>query len=192
MPVIGLVRLRDRKTSNPSRSTIAMFVIIPVLAAIFSLAVGWQRVWVRFEGHDPFSARREFLIAAVDMMRHRPLTGYGLGTFSEVYQQHAVKDFPFYANHAHNDWAEFGADGGIPFLLLVLIPFAVAVPASVRHPWGLGLIAVMVHACVDYPFPRPAVSGWMYALLGVLYMARMSERHLQEGSKATTAIGSAA
>jgi O-antigen ligase len=110
------------------------------------------------------------------MAKHRPLTGFGLGTFPEVYQRYAVKDFPFYANHTHNDWAEFAADGGLPFLLLVLIPFAAAIPTAIRHPWGLGLIAVMVHACVDYPFPRPAVSGWMFALLGALYMARMSDR----------------
>jgi O-antigen ligase len=192
MLVIGLVRLRNPKTGFPSRSTTAMFVVIPVLAAVFTLAVGWQRVWVRLEGHDPFSGRREFLIAAVDMVKDRPLTGYGLGTFPEVYQQHAVKDFPFYANHAHNDWAEFAADGGIPFLLLVLIPFAMAIPAAVRHPWGLGLIAVMLHACVDYPFPRPAVSGWMFALLGALYMARMTDGQLQETSKAAAEIGPSA
>jgi O-antigen ligase len=177
MLVIALVRLRDPKTGFPSRSTVAMIVSVPILTALFTLAVGWQRVWVRLEGHDPFSGRREFLMAAVDMAKHRPLTGYGLGTFPEVYQQHAVKDFPFYANHAHNDWAEFAADGGIPFLLLVLIPFAMAVPTAVRHPWGIGIIAGMLHACVDYPFPRPAVSGWMFAMLGTLYMTRMSDKH---------------
>jgi O-antigen ligase len=118
-------------------------------------------------------------------VKHKPLTGYGLGTFPEVYQQHAVKDFPFYANHAHNDWAEFAADGGVPFLLLVLIPFAVAVPTAIRHPWALGLVAVMLHACVDYPFPRPAVSGWMFALLGILYVVRTDDKRLKAVSSAT-------
>jgi hypothetical protein len=143
------------------------------------LALGLVRL------HDPFSGRREFLIAAIDMVKHKPLTGYGLGTFPEVYQQHAVKDFPFYANHAHNDWAEFAADGGVPFLLLVLIPFAVAVPTAIRHPWALGLVAVMLHACVDYPFPRPAVSGWMFALLGILYVVRTDDKRLKAVSSAT-------
>jgi O-antigen ligase len=182
MMVIALVRLRDPKTGFPSRSTAAVLVIVPLVATVFTLGVGWQRVWVRLEGHDPFSGRREFLVAAIDMVKNRPLTGYGLDTFPEVYQQHAVKDFPFYANHAHNDWAEFAADGGIPFLLLILIPFVTVVPTAVRHPWGFGLIAVMLHACVDYPFPRPAVSGWMFAMLGTLYMVRMSDRHLRETS----------
>lgn len=176
MIVIGLVRLRDPETGLPTRSTTTMLVMVPVLAAGFTLAVGWERIWLRFQQNDPYLVRREFIVAAIDMAKQRPLTGYGLGTFPEVYQRYAIKDFPFYANHAHNDWAEFTADGGVPFLLLVLIPFAACIPASVRNPWGLGLIAVMLHACVDYPFPRPAVSGWMFVMLALLYMDRRSDR----------------
>ena len=153
-----------------------MLTAIPVLAVVFALAVGWESVWARFQQDDPFRVRSEYLIAAVDMAKQRPLTGYGLGTFPKVYQRYAIKDFPFYANHAHNDWAEFAAEGGVPFLLIVLIPFAVAVPEAIRNPWGMGLIAVMLHACVDFPFPRPAVSGWLFAILGLLYMTRMLDR----------------
>ena len=183
MLAIGLVRLRDPETGLPTRSTTAILLIVPVLAAAFTLAVGWERVWLRFQENDPYLMRREFVVAAVDMARQRPLTGYGLGTFPEVYQRYAIKDFPFYANHTHNDWAEFAADGGVPFLLLVLIPFAACVPTAVRNPWGLGLIAVMLHACVDYPFPRPAVSGWMFLMLALLYMARMPEETSQRKAK---------
>ena len=185
MIVIGLVRLRDPETGLPTRSTTTMLVLVPVLAAAFTLAVGWERVWERFQQNDPYLVRKEFMLAAVDMAEHRPLIGYGLGTFPEVYQRYAIKDFPFYANHTHNDWAEFAADGGIPFLLLLLIPFLVAVPTAFRNPWGLGLIAIMLHACVDFPFPRPAVSGWMFLLLGVLYMTRAGDgmsRRMGRGS----------
>lgn len=176
---IGWVKLRDPETRLRTRSTTAAFVMISILVAVFTLVVGWQRVWRRLEQlkqSDTYLVRRVYLTAAVDMARHRPLTGYGLGTFTEVYQRYATRDFPFYANHAHNDWAEFAADGGMPFLLLVLIPFATAVPTAVRHPWGLGLVAIMLHACVDFPFPRPAVSVWMFLLLGFLYIARTRGR----------------
>lgn len=176
MMAIGLVKLRDPETGLPSRSTASMILMVPVLAATFTLAVGWDRVWQRFQENDPYLVRKEFMLAAVDMAEHRPLTGYGLDTFPAVYQRYATKDFPFYANHTHNDWAEFAADGGIPFLLLLLIPFAVAVPTAIRNPWGLGLVAIMLHACIDFPFPRPAISGWMFLLLAVLYMTRSDER----------------
>jgi len=178
--VIGLIALRKPETGRLSRSTAVVLVALPLLAAAFAFIVGWQHVLERFQGDDPFKTRREFVVAAIEMTKTRPLMGYGLGTFPNVYPQFATRDFSFYANHAHNDWAEFAADGGIPFLLLVLVPLAAVVPTTLRHPWGLGLIAVMLHACVDYPFPRPAVSGWIFALVGALYMARASDRKLHQ------------
>ena len=156
------------------RSALAVVGLIPLFAILFTFAVGWQKVVNRFDTTEPFTGRWEFLVAATRMAQERPLTGFGLGTFPEVYQKYAVKDFPFYANHAHNDWAEFAADGGIPFLLLFLVPFAAIIPTAIRHSWGIGLVAVMLHACVDFPFPRPAVSGWMFALLAILYIRRES------------------
>ena len=175
MLAIALVKFRDPVTGRPNRSTRAILVMLPVLAATFTLVVGWERVWSRFQQQDPYAIRRELTIAAVDMAKQRPLTGFGLGTFPQVYPRYAIKDFPFYANHVNNDWAEFAADGGVPFLLLVLIPFAAAVPTAIRNPWGLGLIAIMLHACVDFPFPRTAVSAWMFALLGLLSRSREPE-----------------
>jgi hypothetical protein len=191
MLVIGLVKLRDPETGMPTRSTASILVMIPVFAAGLTLAVGWERVWTRFQVNDQYIVRREFMIAAADMAKHKPLVGYGMGTFPEVYQRYAIKDFPFYANHTHNDWAEFAADGGIPYLLLVLIPFAVCISAAVRNPWGLGLVAVMLHACVDYPFPRPAVSGWMFVMLALLYMTRESNQRIEpihSGSSAKVSV----
>jgi hypothetical protein len=182
----GLLKLRDRESGMLKRSMIAVVVAVPALAAVFTTAVGWERVWERFQMNDPYNVRREFVIAAVDMARQRPLTGFGLGTFPEVYQRYAIKDFPYYVNHTHNDWAEFAADGGLPFLLLVFVPFAVAVPSAIRNPWGIGVVAIMLHACVDFPFPRPAVSGWLFAMLGLLYMEEGDPQPMRSHSSGRT------
>ncbi len=179
--VTGLLTLRRPLPPGSARSRAALLLAIPVFAAIFTSMVGWERVWSRFQSNDQQLVRREFVRAAIDMTEQRPWFGYGLGTFPEVYQQFAIKDFPFYANHAHNDWAEFSAEGGVPFLLLVLIPFVAVVPSAVRHPWGLGLFATLLHACVDFPFPRPSVSGWMFMMLALLYAARGSDRERYAG-----------
>jgi O-antigen ligase len=175
MLLVGFYLRKRPKLALFDGATAAMLIIVPLLAALFTFVVGWQRVWDRFQQMDPYTGRREFALSALDMAKHRPLMGYGLDTFPEVNQAYAIRDFPFYANHAHNDWAEFAADGGVPFLLLVLIPFVAAIPAAIRHPWGMGLIAVMLHAGIDYPFPRPAVSGWLFAMLALIYMARTAE-----------------
>lgn len=176
MLMIGLFLHRREELHSHTSSIVLVLAMVPLVASTFTLVVGWQRIWDRFQQVDPYGARQEFLISAIHMAEQRPLLGYGLGTFPEVYPKYAIKDFPVFVNHVHNDWVEFADDGGIPFLLLVLIPFAVAVPTAIRHPWGLGLVAVMLHACVDFPFPRPAVSGWLFAMLGLLYMARSSDR----------------
>lgn len=173
--VIGALTLRSASAGIRPRHLAGALIIVPVLAGAFTVVVGWQEVWKRFKEHDPYFVRSEFIAAAVSMAKNKPLLGHGLGTFPEVYQRFATKDFPFYANHAHCDWAEFAADGGVPFLLLILIPFAYTIPVAVRHPWGIGVVAVMLHAFLDYPFPRPAVSGWLFAMLAALYMARASE-----------------
>jgi O-antigen ligase len=167
--------MRRHRVALRSNGAAMILILLPILALVLSFAAGWHRVLNRFEGSDPYGGRREFLISAIDMMKHRPLTGFGLDTFPDVYQQFAVRDFSTYINHAHNDWAEFAADGGIPFLLLILVPCVWAIPTAIRHPWGLGLIFVMLHACVDYPFPRPAVSGWIFYLLGILFLQRSSD-----------------
>jgi O-antigen ligase len=166
---LGLMKSSDQRVNLPTKTRAAILLAVPVFAAVFTLAVGWERVWQRFEEQDPYFFRKEFLIAAVHMAEQRPLIGFGLGTFPAVYPKYAILDSSsLYVLHAHNDWAEFAADGGLPFLLLVLIPFAGAVPAAIRNPWGLGVLAVMLHGCVDFPFPRPAVAGWLFAMLGIL------------------------
>ena len=172
--LVGLVHFRGSRSEERPRLGIATLAIVPVIAIAFTAVVGWDRVWQRFFVNDPYVVRREFLIAATSMVKQRPWIGFGLDTFPEVYQRYAIKDFPFYANHAHNDWAEAAAEGGLPFLAILFIPFAIAVPKAIRHPWALGLAAVMFHACVDYPFARPAVSGWMFALLGLIYATERS------------------
>src|SRR5215472_12561547 len=178
IPIIRMARSRKKAGNLALGSTAGIVLIVPVVAVAFTFAVGWKPIWGRFQEKDPYATRREFFLAAVDMGKHRPLTGHGLGTFEQVYQKYAVKDFPFYANHAHNDWAEFAADGGIPFLLLVAIPFLSMISSTFRHPWALGLVATLLNAWVDYPFPRPAVSGWMFAMLGMLCMTEAFERKM--------------
>jgi O-antigen ligase len=157
--------------------------VVPAAAALFALIMGWDRVWPRFFEPDPFAGRREYLQAAVNMIRARPFTGFGLGAYEIASNAFAVKNSPFYPdhfhpNHVHNDWLELAADGGIPFAAGVLALFVARIRAMFSRTWALGIFAVMLHALVDYPFPRAAVSGWMFALLGAVY-AESDEANLQ-------------
>jgi O-antigen ligase len=103
------------------------------------------------------------------MIRDRPLTGFGLGTWSEVYPGFARFDDGRFANQAHNDWAQWAAEGGLPFFLLMAVVVGLAVRPAYRSLWGLGLLAVFMHGFIDYPMQqRPALAAFFFALLGIV------------------------
>jgi O-antigen ligase len=149
-------------------------VSIWVLALVFVAVVGWAVLWGRFQDPDPLRGRREMLADTIGMIYARPWAGFGLGTFRTVYPAYASVDFGSVVNHAHNDWAEWSADGGIFFGVLLLWIAIWSVPKAVRTVWGIGVVAVFVHATVDFPLQKPVLELWLFALLGAMAAESMS------------------
>jgi O-antigen ligase len=141
------------------------------LAAIVLLTgvVGWETIWNRLQEPNPYSLREELVRSSLDMVRDRPLMGFGLGTWSTAYPAYARFDDGKFVNQAHNDWVQWAAEGGIPFFAIVLAIVALSVRPALRSLWGIGLLAVFLHCLVDYPMQqRPALATFFFALLGVL------------------------
>jgi hypothetical protein len=145
-----------------------------LLASVSTLVVlgavaGWDVIWKRLQEPNPYAVRKDFLLSSVEMIRDRPLTGFGLGTWSEVYPGFARFDDGRFANQAHNDWAQWAAEGGLPFFLLMAVVVGLAVRPAYRSLWGLGLLAVFMHGFIDYPMQqRPALAAFFFALLGIV------------------------
>jgi hypothetical protein len=139
-----------------------------LLAFVFVAVVGWAVLWSRFDDPDPLKGRREMLADTISMVHARPYFGFGLGSFRTAYPAYGSVDFGAVVNHAHNDWAEWAADGGIPFSLLLVSIAMWSLPKAFKTVWGMGLIAVFVHSAVDYPLQKPVLGLWLFALLGVL------------------------
>ena len=145
-----------------------------LLASVSTLVVlgavaGWDVIWKRLQEPNPYAVRKDFLLSSLEMVRDRPLTGFGLGTWPEVYPGFARFDDGLFANQAHNDWAQWAAEGGIPFFLLMVGVVGGAVRPAFRSLWGLGLLAVFIHCLVDYPMQqRPALAAFFFALLGIM------------------------
>lgn len=175
----GVVLWRTRQ--QQFRDSGLLYTGIIGLALAIAAASGWDTTLKRFSEPDAYQGRREFTRSAFRMAMERPLIGHGLGTFSLVYPKYATIDVPETVRFAHDDWAEFAADGGFLFAAFVFALFVTAVPRMLRHPWSLGVIFVMVHAAFDYPFPRVAVAGWMFALLGALKAADGRVENTQAG-----------
>ena len=165
--VIPLVALGQGIISRRAagRVLLATLSTLVVLGAV----AGWDVIWKRLQEPNPYAVRKDFLLSSLEMVRERPLTGFGLGTWSEVYPGFARFDDGLFANQAHNDWAQWAAEGGIPFFLLMVAVAGGAVRPAFRSLWGLGLLAVFVHCFVDYPMQqRPALAAFFFAMLGIL------------------------
>ncbi len=155
--------------------------------AIFTAVVGWESIWNRLQEPNPYSLRAELVKSSVEMVRDRPLTGFGLGTWSDAYPAYAHFDDGRFVNQAHNDWIQWAAEGGVPFFLLMLAIALWTVRPAFVSLWGIGMLAVFVHCLLDYPMQqRPALAAFFFAMLGCV-CARFG-RHLDrfQGSSSLT------
>ncbi len=143
---------------------------ILVLCAAFVAVVGPETVWARFQVPD--TVRAQFAVASLHMIAAHPWVGVGLGTWPTVYPHYAVADVGNFVNQAHSDWLQWAAEGGIPLVLSMASLFAWTVRQSIRSLWGLGAVAVFLHAAVDYPFSRPALAAWPILIVAMLASRR--------------------
>lgn len=152
-----LVRPKFRTIATLTLTTAALILVMdPVTLA------------GRLRDPDPLSVRREIFQSTWHMVRSRPWTGYGLGTFPQVYPEFAIFDPGTQVDHAHSDWLEWASEGGVFFVALWLLLSIFIAPLALRSIWGVGILAVFVHAAVDYPFAKLGVAAWFFALLGAL------------------------
>jgi O-antigen ligase len=145
--------------------------MVAVLAAsivLFTVVVGPEALWDRLRRPDPYAGRREMLDSTLEMIRDRAWTGFGLGTWSTAYPGYARYDDGLFANHAHNDWAQWTAEGGFPFLALLVGIAVWSLRPALRSRWGIGVTAVFLHCLVDYPLQKPALAAFFFALLAAL------------------------
>jgi O-antigen ligase len=162
--LVLLLFARRRET----RAIVSIFAGLALVLAVASAIAGMDKIKARFEDKEPEAIRRELLYSTLHLIAERPAAGFGIGTWRAVFPSVATFDSALLSNEAHNDWAQWTSEGGIPFLALMLaLVLWVAKPAA-QSIWGLGVLSVMVHSFVDYPTREPALLLLWFALAGAL------------------------
>ncbi|MBK5291196.1 MAG: O-antigen ligase family protein [Acidobacteriia bacterium] len=141
------------------------------LTAAWVMLAGAQSLWTRLQFADPLVYRRDIFASTIEMIRQRPWSGFGLGTFPYAYPRFARFDVGKLVNFAHNDWLQWGAEGGLPLLAAMVILALWCVRPACRHIWGLGVVFVFLHACVDFPMQRVGLAGWVITMVAALSAA---------------------
>ena len=163
--ILLLALFQKRISLQTAGLGLGLFVIF---VACFTAVVGWQALWHRLQMPDPFVTRRDLLHSTLDMIHERPAMGFGLGTWSTAYPAYAYSDDGLFSNQAHNDWAQWAAEGGLPLFLFLLSIAVWSVRPAANSLWGIGVVSIFLHCLVDYPIQRAALGGLFFVLLGVL------------------------
>jgi len=171
--ILAYLRRRDRRL-------LAGAALAFGLSFVFVYAAGFDVVIKKLQQSDQLAVRRSINQSSLEMIRERPVLGWGLETYVPVYRMFAHYDDGTYVNRAHNDWAQWAAEGGIPFAIFMLVLFGWSFRPAIASVWGIGLISICLHALVDYPFARFGVCGWYFALVPMLAAEIAERRRLAE------------
>ena len=131
-----------------------------------------------------FNLRLGYWRVGLRILQHYPLTGVGLGNFGVIYPRYQFLGADD-VKQAHNDYLQILCETGIPGGLLfcvfwgwVLIWGArrlISTPDTHERLFlgGLyaGILAFLLHACVDFNFYNPSLATFQYLLAG-LFLAR--------------------
>jgi O-antigen ligase len=170
--VPAVIALAARRGKVRARTALLLVSGIVGLIAMWSFLAGWDLLYARFtEGSIVADMRWPVMRSSLAMLRDRAWTGVGYGAWPLVYPAYALYDDGTWVNQAHCDWLQWACEGGLPGLILAVWAIAALWKGLLRSVWGVGFIAVLCHAMVDYPFQQlPVFATFLYcaALLAAL------------------------
>jgi O-antigen ligase len=155
-----------RRGRGERKGALGLLALIGVTAALV-LIVGYETTSERFATGALTAGRLQFALSTVHMIAAHPFTGWGLGCWPSVYPAFATFDAGAIVNEAHTDWLQWIAEGGLPAGLAMLWVAIWAARPAFQSIWGIGVMAVFIHAAFDYPFSRPAVGAWPFLILAM-------------------------
>jgi O-antigen ligase len=118
------------------------------------------------------------------MFALKPILGWGLGVFPDVYPQFRSFHTNFFINEAHNDYVQLLVEvGGLGFATMLWFLWAVYRNASRKlKNWAedtngavalaalIGITGILVHSLVDFNLQIPANAAFFYMLCTVAAM----------------------
>ncbi|MBU1696239.1 MAG: O-antigen ligase family protein, partial [Proteobacteria bacterium] len=179
--------LLQRKISKGN--TILVIAVI-ILTALSIGWFGWDQIFDRFAKLKNsqgiiYEARLDFWKDTKDIISHYKVTGSGMGTYSHIYPLHRSVISDLFLTHAHNDYLELLATGGlIAFLLaasfLITLFFKTYMVFSKRRDafsiylyMGsiTALVSILLHSFTDFNMHIGANGLWFFFVAGIAVSA---------------------
>lgn len=123
---------------------------------------------------------------AIPLLKEKPLTGQGAGSFEAVFPKYPGPDIRLHFDHAHNDYIqfviEFGLLGTLPLAAFVLLGLWHALRALWRRDSiyrsgvgfgaAMGIIALLIHSSTDFNLQIPANAATLVVVCAIAVLAR--------------------
>jgi O-antigen ligase/polysaccharide polymerase Wzy-like membrane protein len=165
--VLGVLLLLHLQKGAVGRRVRFAAVALAAATGILTLIVGFETASARFSSEALAAGRIQFAVSTVHMIAAHPWIGWGLGCWPAAYPAFAIFDPGAIVNQAHSDWLQWTAEGGLPVGLAMLSLALWGIRPAIRSIWGIGVLAVLIHALFDYPFSRPAIGAWPILILSM-------------------------
>ena len=174
------------KRRSPRIALGSMAVCVLVLA--FLVFLGKGQVLGRLGDLSP-GTRLDMTKDSLRMFFHRPVWGWGLGTFPTVYPSYRSFYTNLFVNEAHNDYAQLLVETGLLGFALMLwfliCLYRNGLPTSRRweFKWDgavslaalLGCTGILLHSFVDFNLQIPANAALFYVLCGLAASGPLAE-----------------
>ncbi len=183
MGALALWLMKRTKNKKAGLVTIVLFVCIMILTG----SNGWDRIFERFgdvynEAGELNTGRPHYWQDGLTIIRHFPVTGSGVGTWQAVYPR--FRTFPGDARleHAHSDYIEFLATGGIVLAGLMALALFQIILYCFRHYQKrrrrmaiylfagsmAAVMSILLHSFVDFNLQVGANGLYFFLVLAVM------------------------
>lgn len=197
----GLFVLLDREHRLRNSLILASIVVIDIL--VISQYFGLEKLKDRVLStriHDVVvdgevvqqanEIRDDVFIYALPLLKDKPLTGQGAGSFEAVFPKYPGADIRLHFDHAHNDYLQFAIEHGLigmlPLLGFVLLALWRALQAMWRRESlyrsgvgfgaAMGIVAIGVHSSTNFNLQIPANAATFVVVCAIALLANQHAR----------------
>lgn len=180
--VLGPVYLFVKERKLFLKSAVLFLSLLVVDIFIFSNWYGLEKLVTRFEQTNVETEARTYAFAAYPgLIEKYSTTGSGMGTFAAVFGKDQPTDAVGYYDHAHNDYAEFLIEAGVPGFLLLALLTGLSVVHAVRvilrrndrlrigicFAFLMATMELAIHSLTDFNLQIPANAATYIAMMAM-------------------------
>jgi O-antigen ligase len=175
--ILALILVKSMSKSVKIMLVSILVIDILVVGTFFGIDKVAERIQ---QTSSDYEQRDEITRDTISMWREQPIWGVGAGAFIYSFPPYKSADFTSesFTNHAHNDYAQFLAEFGVPVFIVLLSSVLYCLWLSIRamkyrksnFNRGLGFSALMgmlsigIHSTVDFNLQVPS-NAFMFCYL---------------------------